>query len=69
MEIKQPLWNLNGGMVQLLLGNTRLYCLFNELVVVLDLLDCWGVFFLQFFNFREPSKREGVRVLERESLG
>ena len=35
-------------MAQLLLGNTRLYCLFNELAVVLDLLDCWG-FFLQIF--------------------
>ena len=66
-------------MAQLLLGNLQLYCLFNELAMVLDLLDCWG-FFLQFFFFfftckyglfflREPSKREGVRVLERESLG
>ena len=65
-------------MAQLLLGNTRLYCLFNELAVMLDLLDCWGFFFADFFLlanlgffffFREPSKREGVRVLERESLG
>ena len=47
--------------------------------MVLDLLGRW-VFFLVdffffllanlvFFFFREPSKREGVRVLERESLG
>ena len=37
-------------MAQLLLGNLQLYCLFNELAMVLDLLDCWG-FFLQFFFF------------------
>ena len=51
LEIYLPLWNLNGDMVQLLLGNTRLYCLFNELVVVLDLLDCQGFFFAIFFFF------------------
>ena len=46
------------------------------------LLPCWfllGVFFADFifllanlgffFFFREPSKREGVRVLERERIG
>ena len=48
-------------------------CWFSELVVVLDLLDCWFFFF--FFKnflllanlcfFREPSKRERVRVLDR----
>ena len=36
-------------MAQLLLGNTCLYCLFNELAVMLDLLDCWGFFFADFF--------------------
>ena len=36
-------------MAQLLLGNTHLYCLFNELAVMLDLLDCWGFFFADFF--------------------
>ena len=60
MEIYLPLWNLNGGMVQLLLGNTRMYCLFNELVVVLDLLDCWGVFFCSFLILENPAKEKGL---------
>ena len=60
MEIYLPLWNLNGGMVQLLLGNTRMYCLFNELVVVLDLLDCWGVFFYSFLILENPAKEKGL---------
>ena len=57
-------------MVQLLLGNTRLYCLFNELAMVLDLLDWWG-FFLQIFFFfftcksrffflENPTKEKGL---------
>ena len=37
-------------MAQLLLGNTCMYCLFNELAVVLDLLDCWGFFLQNFFS-------------------
>ena len=75
LEIYLPFWNLNGGMVQLLLGNTCPYCLFHELVVVLDLLDCQGFFFAIFFFFLlanlgffqiTQQKKEGQSFRERK---
>ena len=51
-------------MAQLLLGNTHLYCLFNELAVVLDLLNCWGFFLFLLANLgfflENPAKEKGL---------